>query len=671
MELQMERYVQLKDGLNDTGEIVAVNQLSNLIQKLDTKKDWYASLFTYSKEALDHFNNNNGSIAGYKGEVFTNKITFDLDCEVNPDTARIDACNLLEKLQQEGVDIDKSVAVYFSGNKGFHIELTTDLEITPKQLKQFCNNFAGNIKTFDTSIYNTNRIFRIPFTKNQKSGLYKTYIRPSRLKSLSMGQIKIMSQNSRIINITIEPHSSKELLDKYSKVENKVAVIADAEVIDGIRGLETIDFRQCPKNTPRCIYALSKGIMVPGRGERDNLFLRLATFYRNQGAHKEVVYNILKGIARLNNQLYPEAEVHDKKRLWNAVNSAFKEDFKLIPGAIGTAADYEPLKRYCDAIKSDCKCTLHHGHGQDKTVVQIDEVSDMFSNFAENFESNIVRTGINLIDDYMKLTVGTTSLLVGASGSGKTTIALNIMENANKLGQHTYFASLDMHRNLVYLKLAQKLTQYTQDEIMAFYATKNTKKINEIRDIIRKTYSKTYFDFSSTMTLEQMRDKVIQVQERTGNKIKLVVVDYASRISGPYSDSYATARHNALLSTQAADQTDAHWIFIAQIARAAGDGSTPLRSKRVAKESGDWEETASNVITVWRPFMGVENKDYVIRMFLAKNRMGSEVERPLYWDGAKCTVRDLSEHEYAEYQAQVEPEEREYLKNKRNGNTSF
>jgi replicative DNA helicase len=240
------------------------------------------------------------------------------------------------------------------------------------------------------------------------------------------------------------------------------------------------------------------------------------------------------------------------------------------------------------------------------------------------------------------------------------------MENANKSEQYTMMFSLDMHKNMVYQKLAQKLTGYSKEAIMDFYKNRRLDKIQFIKDTIAQHYSKTFFDFSSTLTMEEMRNKVLEVERQSGKKIRLVVVDYAGRVSGPYSDAYANAKYNALKSTEVANVTDAAWLYVCQISRNAGDVFTPLRSKRVAKESGDWEETANVIITMWRPFAGEEHLDDVVRMYLAKNRMGKELERPLWWDGATGTVKDMTDSEWGDYRdengANRENAEKEILK---------
>jgi KaiC/GvpD/RAD55 family RecA-like ATPase len=669
----MERYILLRDGLNDKGYLVSKDELNasthNVLFGGGADTDKYSSLYWFPKEAKEYFESNGGSIKGYNGPAFSDRLFFDLDSKKDVNLAKEDAKELLLRLQQLGIKLEEHVRVFFSGNKGFHIEVPINATLTVDEMKNLCSNIAVGLESFDDVIYNTSRIIRILNTKHQASGLFKIELEPYDLVELTLDQIKEKAKTkSNTFNVT--PVEDVSIFDKFKKLtfQKPQSVVVSSTTVNGIRGLDEIDFTQCPKTKPRCIFALEHGVMVPGVGERSELYLRLASYYRNQGFAKDVAYNALKGIARLNSRLYPEAAPFSKNELWNtAISSAYSKAWKQIPGAFGSDPNNDVVKKYCDAAgKFTSKpCCVHHEVQVQKTVVQIDEVSDDFDKFAANFDKNTVRTGIDFIDRNMQITTGTTNLLVGAAGSGKTTLALNILESSNINKQPSVFFSMDMHKNLIYLKLAMKHTSYTKDQIFKFHKENNKQKIEEIKKIITEAYKLTHFDFSTTLTLDQMRDKIFDIEQRTGQKMKFVLIDYAGRISGPYSDRYANSTFNALKSVEVANVTDTAMIILSQISRQTGDGATPIRTKRAAKESGDWEESATNVLTMWRPFMGDADRDDVVRMFLAKNRMGSELEQVLYWNGSKSIIRDMSFDELAEYNSsRGDKAEREYLKSR-------
>lgn len=651
------RYIRLCKSVQDKGRLVKLNG-ENLDKELASylteapDLDWYKSLYEYGEDAYKYFNAHQNSLAGFSGKATSKIMLFDFDSK-NLEEAQEDTLNLLLKLDEFGIDVSESCRVYFSGNKGFHVEVYTNKDFEPEELKKTCELIAGDFKTFDNKVYNTTRLIRIKNTKHQKSGKYKVEIDPNFLQTKTTEEIKEYASQPNTTYSPVTPITDLSFIDQIKPKEKpKSVVVSGTSDESDYRGIERVDYSKMPKGMPRCLYTISQGVMPTGKGVRSELFLRLATYYRNQGFAKRLCYNLLKGVSALNAEIYPEQEKLGKEELYNTIiKSAYDGTFKVIMGATGTSKDNETLKSFCDGLDQHTQksCSLHGSMALESKPIQIDEVFDSFKEFAQNFDKNSIKTGIGFIDEYMNLAVGTTTLLVGASGSGKSTLALNVMENANQNGLHTMFFSLDMHKNLVYLKLAQKLTNYSQKRILEIYKNRETAKIEEIKNAISSRYGKTYFDFTTAMTMEQMRDKIIETEQRTGNKIKLVVVDYASRIVSDKADAYANARYNAIKSTEVANVTDAAWIFISQISRNSGDGSTPIRTKRAAKDSGDWEESATNVITCWRPFMGDADNDDVMRLFLAKNRMGKELEEVLHWDGAKGIVRDMSTDEKVMY----------------------
>ncbi len=678
----MEKLILIKHSLKDTGILLPVSYIDDkVLSNYATlfgganlnEHDFYSSLYFFPKDAEDYFKANGNSIKGYQGKVYADRLFFDLDSKNDVSKAQNDAKELLYRLELAGLSVGNHARVYFSGNKGFHIEVPlANKTFEPDELKQVCSNIAAGLESFDDVIYNASRTLRIPNTKHQVSGLFKIELDPNDLIELSLEEIKERAK-TKSTGFDIKPVEDVAFLEKFKSApvpKFKSVVVDDSTSVDGIRGLDEVDFSTCPKAKPRCIHALEHGVMISGVGERSQVFLRLASYYRNQGMTKEAAYGLLKGVARNNARLYPDMEPFKKDELWNTtMNSAYGKSWKLIPGAFGSDPKNDILKKYCDAAgKFTSKpCCVHHQLQEAKSVVLIDEVSDDFDRFAMNFDKNVVKTGIDFIDRNMQITTGTTNLWVGAAGSGKTTAALNVLETSCLNNQASAFFSMDMNKNLVYLKLAMKLTNYSKEQIFQFHKERNKQKIGEIKEIIAKTYNKTHFDFSTTLSLEQMRDRIFDIEQRTGDKIKFVLIDYAGRITGPHSDRYANSTYNALKTVEIANVTDSAMIILSQISRQTGDGCTPIRTKRAAKESGDWEESATNVITMWRPFMGDAERDDVARLFLAKNRMGSELEQVLYWDGAKSLLRDMSFDELADYNMnRGDKAERDYLKARQN-----
>lgn len=123
-----------------------------------------------------------------------NLISFDFDSE--------DLNKSLSDVRRfvEWLDIE-DVIIFFSGSKGFHVLVHFDYfainatEHLPNQLKDLAKYLADFYPTLDTSIYNYNRKFRVPFTRHEKTDLYKIIISKEVLLNNDMDFIKNLARH--------------------------------------------------------------------------------------------------------------------------------------------------------------------------------------------------------------------------------------------------------------------------------------------------------------------------------------------------------------------------------------------------------------------------------------------------------------------------------------------
>jgi hypothetical protein len=136
-----------------------------------------------------------------------------------------------------------------------------------------------------------------------------------------------------------------------------------------------------------------------------------------------------------------------------------------------------------------------------------------------------------------------------------------------------------------------------------------------------------------------------------GIRIEVAFVDYAGKLSSDLENAYANSTYNAMMASDIAKKTNTHLLYLSQVSREQGDHTSPLRTSRVAKESGSWEENATCVINVWRPLADGANPEYdkYMHLYIGKNRSGKIEEGVFMWEGSKGSIRDISFQEYAEY----------------------
>jgi len=108
---------------------------------------------------------------------------FDIDDKDNPQQAYIDTQKLLHYLMDDVSIPYNAIRVYFSGMKGYHLEIepisirmnlvhensAAIFRFVAEEIEQLLD-----IKSFDHAVYDPRRIWRLAGSRHQKTGLYKT-----------------------------------------------------------------------------------------------------------------------------------------------------------------------------------------------------------------------------------------------------------------------------------------------------------------------------------------------------------------------------------------------------------------------------------------------------------------------------------------------------------------
>jgi hypothetical protein len=157
------------------------------------------------------------------------------------------------------------------------------------------------------------------------------------------------------------------------------------------------------------------------------------------------------------------------------------------------------------------------------------------------------------------------------------------------------------------------------------------------------------FDFNSSYTVKNLNSKIQEARE-LNRDIQVAFLDFAGRIVGENDSMYVSSTKNALAINDVCKNNSVHWMVLSQIGREKGDHTDALLSSRVSKESGSWEENASFMLNVWRPFgLGVEGHDRYYHIYTAKNRKNNLEERVFGWNGKKGTIYEIDEQQFHEY----------------------
>jgi hypothetical protein len=179
-------FIFVELGIQDfikIGHIVKVDEVEQLINVTDI--DRCRTWCTFSKDIIPYTNNNlndsgNPSTARYKGLVCCDFIPIDID-DLDPSKVQ----EVVEILNGYDVQTD-CLAFYFSGKKGFHIEIPSAIVgIDPLPVEEFYDRIIKFLNILgingDPKMHSRLQHYRLTNTKNAKSNLYKIPIKFSEI----------------------------------------------------------------------------------------------------------------------------------------------------------------------------------------------------------------------------------------------------------------------------------------------------------------------------------------------------------------------------------------------------------------------------------------------------------------------------------------------------------
>jgi hypothetical protein len=625
-------FVNVRQGLNSRPQLVDIKEdINKFITNRD--KDYYVSLYKYTEEHKKILEKT-GTLSGIRNTV-TSTLYFDFDSKADLEKARADAIEVANRLMTRGFEED-NIGCYFTGGKGFSIEVEIDDYITPEKFKAITVDVAGDLETFDTVVADPNRIVRVCNTKHQNSGLYKIPLSPEELVDLGIAEIKLLAKNPRTNRMLKVANVPQNIKDIEPLKERSVSEISRELTFD----ISTVDMKARPHGLDEAKYLLLRGFFRTG--QRNHAMLCLASTFKNLKYDRTHTEMILKATAieqaeRTGEEEFPDNEVE------LILNQVYSDHWK---GGQFTIRDPNNwLAQYAVKMGLDVR-KVEDG------PMQIVDVEAEFTHFVKNLEQNTVSTGIPFIDQKMPLTLGTNAAIVGAPGSGKTTLALNILKNCSARGMTTVFFSLDMHRKRMFEKIMYDVTGLSRTEL---YEAFKSGKGKELVAKMKAQYGSVWFYDRSGTSPADMERYIKSVEEHTGTKVKLVMIDYLERVSSEKSSDTEASKDIAQKIQDLVMDLDIACVTLVQPNKNAYNGGpdSPIENMAAIKGSSYLQQSYRNIISLWRPgytpTLSEQGYDRFIEFAILKNDLGEMGKTVMGFEGAKGRIRPLEDFEYAEH----------------------
>jgi DNA primase len=230
------------------------------------------------------------------------------------------------------------------------------------------------------------------------------------------------------------------------------------------------------------------------------------------------------------------------------------------------------------------------------------------------------------VDRYLNgMKRGEVCFLMGRSGAGKTTIALNLIHNAViKQGHNVVFNSLELNSE----NIVPQLLQIQYDEVEGKVANMVLEDKLEDGYFLDTINKRLRIIDRPGQTVDDIERYALMANEIFDNPISMIVIDYFQYIKmgrGEYNEISQAARRMKDL----AKKLNCLVFVLSQTSRDGGtDGSTPL-SLQSARDTGAIEETGDYVLGVYRPASSSklteierQEKQHEYYLQVLKNRWG-------------------------------------------------
>lgn len=649
----MNRYYRLSRSFTDN-RMLPVEQNPYTLEYVNPEEDWYISLYIYNENHHAEWKKTK-SFAGMEG-VTTNQIVFDADCKNDLDVARKDILEILARITQYNIP-QKDIQICFSGKKGFYLKVKTEQEFTPEELKNLTGKLAEGLETYDPLVYDSQRIFRMMGTRHQDTGYYKIPLSIEELESLTIDEIKELASDYDEVQERLESFSwgTVNLPDKIYNMRIGEAPVKKTSVpVEIERELEKLNLNDRPKWLSPCKFVLQEGFF--GEGNRREALMILAATYKAQGFHQDMVYRMLKGVAE------KQAVVQDTERLpdeemFRVAKEVCSDKWK---GGQYTCKSHPFLAETCERLGSRRCAITHH---EDKVITLVD-VKDSFKEYVKNIDQNTILTGIPTIDKNVFISTGVNMGILGAPGSGKTSLALDILNNTSKAGVHSVFASLDMHKNRMFEKVMYRISGLPREQLYKIFQNDMEEKL--LADL-KTEFGNVNFYNKSCPTVQDIKNYVIQCQEQTGHKIKLVMLDYFERVGSDFSDDTQASKRVAGELQDLVNDLDIALITLVQPNKMgiSGGADTPIYNFGAIKGSSFVSQAFRVIMSLWRPFYNPKDfsNDHYMQMAVLKNDLGELQEFCFGWNGKKGRIHELEDWEISEVLNKIRQKEERKAEN--------
>jgi hypothetical protein len=531
---------------SNRGTITNQHNFANILAgAVEHQTPLYRSIYNLeAQEATKHFSLYK-SIKGYRGKYFIEEIPIDVDRGTQTDEEVLNKARDIVSTIQKRFQVEPEV--WYSG-RGYHLILPDIFGFEPSESLPATvkATIQKHLPYGDTSIYMNSSLFRVRYSINDKSGLWKVPIRHDTFWKATVEEIiALASEQPQRWNYEI-PESTKQ----YSSLI--------------LRSLpeKTNRFHQTFPVTPivTCMQkCYNKGAE---EGTRHVRMLRMASAWRRSGTPYEGVVDLLKKYAS-------EVPASDVEKVVRGV---------YINGYSYSCHD-EIMQQFCSP---ECIYYQAKSYG-----IQIVSAEGMERDFVKFLHSDSFKNAINLADLYTipdyNIYPGEFVVIWGDTKLGKSAFAQNLCIHWKD--KKVLYMSLEVAQDLMYRRFLQIAHNMKKEDVYRYYLD-STNTLSKAVDHIRM------------ITISPNLDDIARIVAETNAQI--VVVDTLDSLVTVGGDNEKTSRIAVTLKNLA-QKYSTIIVGIHHISKAAildERGKTRRLTIHSGKNSSAIEQKADKIIGI-------------------------------------------------------------------------
>lgn len=539
------RFIELVErSMEFRGNIVPVDE--NLVKKLNRKIDYpvWSSMYIFSDDMVEHLNNlknaeEKPTVLGFKGKVLANYLWIDIDTkEENTDDVNMNVLSVIKQTKKLVTDImlnydldEKSIRIYFSGSKGFHVGIPTKCfgadnfvsEALPTIFKIMAKEITNNSSCVDFKIYNTTRIFRVPSSKHNKTQYYKVLVSLDTIQKLDTELILRHAKDCIHEETEFNPIVNVKLSQLFDKCCGKSANQFDL--------LETVESSKNNTKNNKTLFRF------PKKGERNDALFRMGVKLFSippQYLSNDMVVDIMNLISDAVNTAavfkgYDQMTEFEQRTF---INQAFK---------------YTRLKKTTEHVSAK----------------KVTDYAMQVYDYA--FNSKYVSTLVDEFDEDLGggFVCGNMYPLIGRGGTMKSIVIQNYFYDCAVKKLDSMYFNQEMSINEYFkrqclIALEIDFIRQVKDGII-----KKEDVGNIIREMEEVTGGYCHISNKTDLTPSEIGDTIKRKEDEIGRKIFISGVDSLSGMKMIGSDEVATVVHNTKYLKEEAKKLDTAMLVVA------------------------------------------------------------------------------------------------------------